>query len=113
VRAIFRLQEFGRFLDGSWITPEVYQYLFDALPILLCTLAFSIILPWELDYSRAVGDVLEKLEWGLLFPIVWPIKSLIRKKMTQRSAKKTQQLAEDPSTNTSTHELDNLSGIKV
>jgi hypothetical protein len=92
VRAIFRVCEFSEFLKGVFIIPEVYLYLFDALPILVCTLAFSILLPWELDYGKAVGDVLEKVEWGLLAPIVYPMRIFVRRQMEKRRLKK-QQLA--------------------
>jgi hypothetical protein len=87
----------------------VYQYLFDALPILACTLAFSIILPWQLDYKKAVGDVLEKLEWGLLAPIVWPIKSYIRKKRAQK-AQKAHQLDDNRSVPASLNNVGQPSG---
>jgi len=106
VRAIYRLQEFCRFISGWHVTPEVYQYLFDALPILACTLAFSIILPWQLDYKKAVGDVLEKLEWGLLAPVVWPIKSYIRKKRAEKAHKG--RLEETIATIDSSQELNEL-----
>jgi hypothetical protein len=82
--------EFSRYLDGDFIVPEVYQYCFDALPILACVLAFSIILPWQLDYAKAVGDVLKYIEWGLLLPIVYPIKLLIRRHKAKQAAKKAQ-----------------------
>lgn len=72
---------------GNFVIPEVYLYIFDALPILACTAAFSIILPWQLDYAKAVGDVLEKLEWGLLLPIVWPIKVYLRKRKEKKAEK--------------------------
>ena len=88
------------------------MYLFDALPILCCTLAFSIILPWQLDYVRAVGDVFEKIELGLLFPIVWPIKMYIRKKMAERREKKIQS-PENPSNDTSIQELDDIAVAKA
>jgi len=79
--------EFSRFLNGDFIIPEVYQYCFDALPILCCVLAFGIVLPWQLDYSKAVGDILRNLEWGLLLPIVYPIKLLIRRHKVKQAAK--------------------------
>jgi hypothetical protein len=49
-----------------------------------------------LDYKKAVGDVLSMMEWGILFPIVWPIKSYIRKRK-QKKAEKTLELNETPS----------------
>lgn len=103
MRAIFRVVEFSEFLSGNFIIPEVYLYCFDALPILACTCAFSVILPWQLDYAKAVGDVLEKLEWGLLLPIAWPIKILIRR----RKEKKTEKAQEfnEAAANESAHEL--------
>jgi hypothetical protein len=107
VRAIFRVTEFCVFIKGFVIVPEVYLYVFDALPILCCTLAFAIILPWQLDYGKAVGDVLEKLEWGLLFPIVWPIKTYIKKQKEKRQAKG-QEITGNPSVDASTHELGEL-----
>jgi len=105
VRAVFRLQEFCRLIVGFHITPEVYFYLFDGLPILACTLAFSILLPWQLDYKRAVGDVLEKIEWGLLYPLVWPIKKLIHKQRDKKAEKTRLAIADDPPVNTNFHEL--------
>ena len=63
----------------------MYLYIFDALPILSCTLAFSILLPWELDYKHAVGDVLTIMEWGILYPIVWPIKSYLQKRKERKA----------------------------
>jgi RTA1 like protein len=107
VRAIFRIVEFGEFLSGNFIIPEVYLYCFDALPILVCTCAFSVILPWQLDYAKAVGDVLEKLEWGLLFPIVWPVKILIRRRK-EKMEEKAGEVNEATSANGSTHELHEL-----
>lgn len=94
VRAVFRVVEFSEFLKGVFIIPEAYLYLFDALPILACTLGFSIFLPWQLDYGKAVGDVLEKIEWGLLAPIVYPIKIFIRRQRERRKLKKQQLWAE-------------------
>ena len=87
--------EFSRYLAGDFIIPEVYQYCFDALPILACVLAFSIILPWQLDYGRAVGDILRNLEWGLLLIIVYPIKLLIRRHKTRQAAKNADAVPED------------------
>jgi hypothetical protein len=89
---------------GNFIIPEVYLYVFDALPILACTAAFSIILPWQLDYAKAVGDVLEKLEWGILLPIVWPIKLCIQKRK-ENKADKVQELNELRSGHDSTDEV--------
>jgi argonaute-like protein implicated in RNA metabolism and viral defense len=62
-----------------------------------------VILPWQLDYRKAIGDVLEKLEWGLLSPIVWPIKKYIRKRRAEK-ARKAQQLVDEENT----QELDQL-----
>lgn len=107
VRAIFRLVEFSVFIKGYVIVPEVYLYIFDALPILCCTLSFSIVLPWQLNYSKAVGDVFDKWEWGILLPIAWPIRSFIRRRKEKREAKG-QETARSPSDNPSTHELDEL-----
>ena len=70
----------------------------------MCTAAFSIILPWQLDYKKAVGDVLEKMEWGILYPIVWPIKSYIRKRR-QKKAEKGLELNETPPAAESTQGL--------
>ena len=89
---------------GNFVIPEVYLYIFDALPILACTAAFSIILPWQLDYAKAVGDVLEKLEWGLLLPIVWPVKVFLRKRKEEK-AEKVQELNELGSAQGSTNGL--------
>jgi RTA1 like protein len=98
VRAIFRVCEFSEFVNGVFIIPEVYLYLFDALPILVCTLALSILLPWELDYQKAVGDVVEKVEWGLLAPIVYPMKILVRRQREKRRLKKQQLIGETDDT---------------
>src|SRR5277367_1474445 len=87
--------EFSRYLDGDFIVPEVYQYCFDALPILACVLAFSIILPWQLDYGKAVGDILRNLEWGLLLPIVYPIRLLIRRHKAKQAARKAETVPDD------------------
>lgn len=65
--------------------------------------AFSIILPWQLDYRKAIGDVLEKLEWGLLAPIVWPIKKYLRKRRAEKAQKAPQLVDEE-----NTQELDKL-----
>ena len=100
VRAVFRVAEFTEFLKGVFIIPEVYLYVFDALPILACTLAFSIFLPWQLDYGKAVGDVLEKVEWGLLAPIVYPLKIWIRREREKRKLKK-----QSPGTPTEAQEM--------
>ena len=108
MRAIYRVAEFARFLEADFLIPEVYQYLFDALPILACTLGFSIILPWQLDYKKAVGDVLEKVEWGLLAPIVWPLKKYIRQTMANRAEKRAQGAGEQPPCNDSTQELSDM-----
>jgi len=67
-------------------------------------LAFSIILPWQLDYGKAVGDVLEKLEWGLLAPIVWPLKKFIRKKRAERKQRR-EQARDSPSADESSEDL--------
>lgn len=91
---------------GFHITPEVYFYLFDGLPILACTFAFSVLLPWELDYKRAVGDVLEKIEWGILYPLVWPIKRCIRRRREKNA--ETARLGEDPPVDGHLHELHQL-----
>jgi hypothetical protein len=61
-------------------------------------------LPWQLDYGKAVGDVVEKIEWGLLAPIVWPLKSYIRKKRTQRKQRQ-QERALNPLREGSIHQL--------
>jgi hypothetical protein len=73
---------------------------------LACTLAFSILLPWQFDYKRAVGDVLEKIEWGIFYPPVWPIKKLIRRQREKKAEKTRLAIADDPSTDTNLHELD-------
>ena len=65
-------------------------------------MGFSIILPWQLDYQKAVGDVLEKLEWGLLSPVAWLIKAWIRKIKAKRAASRVNNVAEDPIVNAST-----------
>jgi len=109
---MFRVAEFARFIVGDFIIPEVYQYLFDALPILACTLAFSIILPWQLDYGKAVGDVLEKLEWGLLLPIVWPIKIFIRRQREKRRLRKQQLDDSGLPAATETHQLNEIPDTK-
>jgi len=88
--------EFSRYLNGDFIIPEVYQYCFDALPILFCVLAFSIVLPWQLDYGKAVGDILRNLEWGLLLPIVYPIKLLIRRHKAKQAKQTSFALPDDP-----------------
>jgi len=63
----------------------VYLYIFDALPILACTLAFSILLPWELDYKQAVGDVMRKVEWGILLVVILPVQWYLRRRKERRA----------------------------
>jgi hypothetical protein len=110
---VFRLHQFAALLISLDPQPEVYQYVFDALPIFFCTLALSVILPWQLDFAKAIGDVMEKLEWGLLAPIAWPIKKAIRKRREEK-ARKAQELREDPvETGEELHQLpkDQLPGV--